>query len=476
MGKKLSDLPIGAKVVDPDTKYYGKPIVWLVADKNHEGYPANSVTLISEKILCLKCFDAKEPDNNIDYMNEYGNNRYIYSNIHSWLNSDLHIWYLSKHYRDSPPDEEHVGYSKPYNPYLKESGFLTNFSKKFKDSLMLTTLKVAKNYAEGGGYEDVAAKIFLASVAETGLWDQYKPSEGSVLSIFKDSTRRTGYLTEEAVINSTPKSPNIQSPREWRWWLRTSMLDSRYNSIVVNYLTDPLIGCLVFDGENGIRPLCNISSSIEISANSDSDGVYRFNCEPTITTELGGNLGIKSEPFSFSYSVNDEDTGQTITIKEYIDGKQKRSFTAERNKSYFFEITKEEWQELLNANHILKITVEDSNGGKTEKTFTFSKNETKIEFELKTPLKSDDRITKALINVSAEIPKGAAITVEACNNAFDEEPAWEDMTTRVKKGSKLFFKNEDKTSEKWGFNVRVKVNRSGATGECYIRSIGGNFE
>lgn len=341
---------------------------------------------------------------------------------------------------------------------------------------MLTTLKVAKNYAEGGGYEDVAAKIFLASVAEAGLWDKYKPSEGSVLSIFKDSTRRTGYLTEEAVINSAPKSPYIQSSKVWRWWLRTPLLDSRYNSIVVNYTTDPLSADLVFDGGNGIRPLCNISSSMEISANSDSDGVYRFNCEPTITTELGGNLGIKSEPFSFSYSVNDEDTGQTITIKEYIDGKQKRSFTAERNKPYFFEITKEEWQELLNANHILKITVEDSEGGKTEKTFTFSKNETKIEFELKTPLKSDDRITKALINVSAEIPAGAAITVEACNNAFDEEPAWEDVTTRVKKGSKLFFKNKEKTSEKWGFNVRVKVNRNGAAGECYIRSIGGNFE
>ena len=468
MGKKLSDLPIGAKVVDPDTKYYGKPIVWLVADKNHVGYPANSVTLISEKILCLKCFDAKEPNNPDIERKTGGNNNYKKSNINKWLNS-VGDWYVPQHQYDTPPNSANLFEHK--NPYDTEPGFLTNMSVNFREKLLSTTLSIDKEIDGKQDYENMEAKVFLASLLEVGYGD----SKGS-LAFFAGNNSKTAYPTPETISHSNYKYWGFEVSRPWYWFLRTSFSNDRDKVWVEQSLDNSQDIVSAYVSVYGIRPLCNLSSEILVSDNPDSDGIYRFNHSPTISTNIGNNLGIKSEPFSFSYSVNDEDTGQTITIKEYIDGKQKRSFTAERNKSYFFEITKEEWQELLNANHILKITVEDSNGGKTEKTFTFSKNETKIEFELKTPLKADDRITKALINVSAEIPAGAAITVEACNNAFDEEPAWEDMTTRVKKGSKLFFKNKDKTSEKWGFNVRVKVNRNGATGECYIRSIGGNFE
>ena len=48
MAQKLSNLPLKSKV--KFGKLYSKPIVWLVADKNHNGYPSNSVTLVSEKI------------------------------------------------------------------------------------------------------------------------------------------------------------------------------------------------------------------------------------------------------------------------------------------------------------------------------------------------------------------------------------------------------------------------------------------
>ena len=59
MPQLLSNLPVGAKVKDLNTKYYGKSIVFQIIDKNHPGYPANSVTLITERIITLKAFDAK---------------------------------------------------------------------------------------------------------------------------------------------------------------------------------------------------------------------------------------------------------------------------------------------------------------------------------------------------------------------------------------------------------------------------------
>ena len=49
MAKALSSLAVGALVKDTGTLYNGKPIVWKIADKGHTGYPANSVTLITER-------------------------------------------------------------------------------------------------------------------------------------------------------------------------------------------------------------------------------------------------------------------------------------------------------------------------------------------------------------------------------------------------------------------------------------------
>lgn len=44
MAKSLSSLAVGALVKDTGTLYNGKPIIWKIADKNHAGFPANSVT------------------------------------------------------------------------------------------------------------------------------------------------------------------------------------------------------------------------------------------------------------------------------------------------------------------------------------------------------------------------------------------------------------------------------------------------
>lgn len=49
MSKKISTLAVGAKVRDPLSKYYGVPVGFQIADKNHAGYPANSTTLAAER-------------------------------------------------------------------------------------------------------------------------------------------------------------------------------------------------------------------------------------------------------------------------------------------------------------------------------------------------------------------------------------------------------------------------------------------
>lgn len=53
MSKTLGSLSVGAKIEVPVLSAYqsrfGAKIVFKIADKNHSGYPSNSVTLITEK-------------------------------------------------------------------------------------------------------------------------------------------------------------------------------------------------------------------------------------------------------------------------------------------------------------------------------------------------------------------------------------------------------------------------------------------
>ena len=89
---------------------HGKPIVWLVADTNHTGYPSNSVTLVTNQIIKMLCFDAKESANSNSDRRSYGNNRYIYSNLRQWLNSAAAAgaWYTAQHSADAAPTSGNV--------------------------------------------------------------------------------------------------------------------------------------------------------------------------------------------------------------------------------------------------------------------------------------------------------------------------------------------------------------------------------
>ena len=51
MSQALSNLAVGSLVRDPNSKYLGAAIVWKIAAQNHAGYPANSTTLITDKII-----------------------------------------------------------------------------------------------------------------------------------------------------------------------------------------------------------------------------------------------------------------------------------------------------------------------------------------------------------------------------------------------------------------------------------------
>ncbi|GAB6891092.1 DUF6273 domain-containing protein [Geobacillus stearothermophilus] len=486
MPQRLSNLPVGAKVKDLNTKYYGKPIVFRVIDKKHPGYPANSVTLLTEKIITLKAFDANESENPNTDRQDYGNNRYALSNIRQWLNKDTSPWYVAQHDYDAPPNNSNVWIN--CNEYEAEAGFLSNFSAELKSKLLVTTLTVAKASVDGGGSETVQDKVFLLSGTEVGFGSENGIAEGTPFSFFSSYAARQAYPTAEAVSNSEYKNDSINDGRPWYWWLRTPSAGTAKNVRYVDS-SGTLSGDTANDGRYGIRPALNLPSDILVSDSTDADGAYIivWNQTPTIsgsdsknqTPTISGsdsNLGNKAASFTVDYSVNDTDTGDTLTVTEKVDGTTLRTINnAVRGQTYTLDLSSV-WSTLSLGSHAITITVNDGKGGTATRTYTFVKTDDRIKFTLKKPIQTSIAAKKIVVSGVVTVPKGATLSVKACNNGFDSNPTWEDITTAFLNRQAYTFTNTTKTATKWGINIQFKILKGTATNQIIVDGFGFSFE
>lgn len=287
MSKTLGSLSVGAKIEVPVLSAYqsrfGSKIVFKIADKNHSGYPSNSVTLITEKIIQNMASDAKEPSNSNSDRKNYGNNRHIYSNLLQWLNSNAAAgaWYSAKHSADQAPTTKNTHVT--YNPYTSWAGFLAMLDPKFVAELMETTLTVVKSSTDGGSYETFKAKMFLASTTEVGLANENNIAEGSLLALFSNDASRVAYPTAQCVNNADGyTNSGFATSKGWYWWLRTPD-SSRAGGVRCVDSGGSLDGGSACGGSNGVRPLCNLKSSILVSDSPNSDGNYTviYNSAPS---------------------------------------------------------------------------------------------------------------------------------------------------------------------------------------------------
>lgn len=576
MPKSLGSLAVGAKIKDPSSKFLGQPVIWKIADINHAGYPSGAVTLITERCIAFRSYDAKEPGNSNSDRANYGNNRYLHSNLRLWLNSAAASWYAAQHSADAPPTAANV-YSG-WNAYDTKPGFLNAFSAQFRAALMATTLTVVKNtVTDGGGSETLTDKIFLASTTEVGLANESGIVEGSKLALFSTDASRVAYCTTEAIADGNATSGNepANNTAGWYWWLRTPYAsDSRYARYV--YSSGVLDDYNAFYGYYAVRPLCNLNSSILVSDAMDGDGCYTIvwntapTAPPTITppgkifsnraaritwgastdpdgdtityklersynngaytqvysgtgrtfddtpttamntirwrvkavdtynNESGytttatlnvihnqppvisgsnGSLGMKAGAFSYAYTITDPDN-DAVSVVEAVDGRALKNYSVTLGKENRMEVAGNEWVRLAQGNHTLTVTATDTSGNVSVRTMTFTKQAafcsvTLTDAERIEVAQMPERIT---ISVTREVAAGALFLVEVCNNAFDAVPTWEDATAEVVAGLAHVFTNKVKTSTKWGVNIRAKIERNGAVGDCWISGIGGNIE
>ena len=200
------------------------------------------------------------------------------------------------------------------------------------------------------------------------------------------------------------------------------------------------------------------------------------NTLPTITGE-DTDLGTL-ESVSYKYTVTDPDEGQTLNVTEYLDDKVHKTLEVTSGVENTLTIDGEEFLQVSKGSHTIVISVDDGQGVLVKRTLTFTRVQTKLSTTLITPLPANEMPTRMYAFIFGNIPAEAIFHFYACNNAFDEEPTWQEVTEEVLMKKKFYFANKTKTADQWGVNVKFEVDRSTVPEgtEIYVSKVTGGFD
>ena len=151
-----------------------------------------------------------------------------------------------------------------------------------------------------------------------------------------------------------------------------------------------------------------------------------------------------------------------------------RTFAAEPEVEYTFDVSGLTYLRALNGAHTLTITAGDGHS-ETVHRLTFSKLVTKSSVTLEHPMEADGPISVCVLSVTGSIPMDAAYKVEVTNNALDDDPVWQDCTAVVKAGGNVIFENKTVATIP-AFNFRVSLERGESGVGGYITSVQGGLQ
>ena len=270
--------------------YYGEPIVWRCV-----AIDENGPLMLSDKILCLKAFDAagKSPYHEDDWgwpRIKGGSNCWSDSSIRQWLNTSGSV-----SYSHCPPSKQNVYNGS--NPYDEEDGFLSGFSLNDLREIKEVTHRVylnsydqtRKGYCDGGSkelnylinsssspidyskyyYQNVTDNLFLLGPEQI---DEACNNLGKNYILY-------AYPTASAVKNSTFKNSSLDPSKTWETFFGVPRNEgASYENVTLSCTLDGTNSTRViaaYNGEIGIRPAFYLNT--EYSA-SYTNSVYIANC------------------------------------------------------------------------------------------------------------------------------------------------------------------------------------------------------
>ena len=239
-------LPIGSYVLFGNYQVESEeptPILWKVIENKSLHYKVNNpdskyMTLLTEYVIDLRGIDGAEPESALEFRAKYGNNRYSFSNIRQWLNSDkkANDWWVAQHETDSPPIDENFE-SKREIGYEDKDGFLSNFSAAELNLVLDTEIVCGINKnVDGGGTETITDKFFLLSLTEVGLSDKESKYyfEGNPFVIFDSYDSRKTTISSVCYDNTNSIRKAANPEDYWDWWLRSPYSWGEYDIWLVD--------------------------------------------------------------------------------------------------------------------------------------------------------------------------------------------------------------------------------------------------
>lgn len=207
----------------------------------------------------------------------------------------------------------------------------------------------------------------------------------------------------------------------------------------------------------------NTMHTISIEASDDKGNTSyrnatfrRVNSAAIVESDAPNDFGEITDIPTISYQVSDPE-GDAITVEELLDGEILRTVkNATPNQDMFVTIPQEKWLTIGLGQHTVKVRATDALGAYSEKTFKFTKVEDRIIVESK-PIETEVMLAKIVPVVNAIVPSEYNMKFEACNNAFDDSPTWEDVTSEALQMQAYNFNNTEKTADKWGFAMRISI-------------------
>lgn len=201
-----------------------------------------------------------------------------------------------------------------------------------------------------------------------------------------------------------------------------------------------------------------------------------LNEAPTISGS-DTNVGQKTDPFTYSYTVNDINSADNLTITEKANGVTIRTITnAVRVQTYTADLSTVWKQMPVNTSTNLTITVSDGSLS-TTRTITFTRKEDRVVayFKQASLIPQSVQPEQVLVRVIRTIATNADFKVFVCNNGLDTPPTWEDATSAVLSSEAYTFTNRMKTAENYAVNVKIQVLKNTASAYSYIKALGFSY-
>lgn len=360
---------------------------------------------------------------------------------------------------------------------LKSSSFATYFRSPYT---LMYDLRLTFNYTVGGDSERMTYYIEdiwdLHGVIDESWWNTPPTTPGAFSAPTASSNLQGGTTyTVNWDASSDSEGDTVKYYLEFYDGSSWTTIASNLNSTNYNWTVPINVGAI---NNAQLRVKAKDpggSGSYSSYQSSNSFSIYQ-NTDPTISLSTSNNQTLSEAPDPVEYTVGDAD-GDTMTITERIEGRVIRAFQASPGTAHTLTVSQLEWiKTRLDTPIEISVEADDGQGGVTVESFTVTRIETAIDFSLKNPFVTDVAARRILLTFDGVIPTGAIINIEACNNAFDALPTWENITNMVRQGFPYPFTNETKTATDWGVSFRVRIERGTETGEIYLDGIGGAFD